>query len=534
MDRVLSLREILDAIVENFEEERVRLLPLALVNRAFSEAALDRMWSRRTVGELAALMPAHLWEKVKDQSGFILLSFYVQVRLASPFECGRDRHAQQTPTVPEAELAAALRTSRFMFYSRRVQYLSFMDPGRRWAIAVHHSILAAWQSAQATLFPKLRGLYLNGDHIQSVEGMEHALNLISPHLTALSLDFDPKRADFLEHLSTGHREIMEPVITRSRGLKTVSVRLADAQQLQLENHSRWATAVCALICASPDLRDVRFTQLTSLLTYTALQHLASCPNLKRLHFGRMHHEPAGYSFAAGDFPKLEVLKWRCYDQEARMIRAFLARPPTTHLTMVSFHSGSVLMDVIICVQIARALGAHQSLTKVELMFHTSLHDHPMSVADASWALLDPLSGLVNIEFLNVTWNFSGIELTEAQVTQLLFSWPRLRACRFGPLRNMPSCAYPQVSWSAFFNILGRCPHVEWLPISVDLEGSDMPDSDALAQLQSRKHPFRGLWQVVATEHRDTPELERIRQALPHTKSDPSQLAYEIEDDVLWE
>jgi hypothetical protein len=86
MHRALGIDDVLRLVVKHLEPTRYTssvYLPLALINRAFSEHALDKIWERPKLWDLAQRMDNNCW--------------YIEVVENTPSEDGHSNRSSPPP-----------------------------------------------------------------------------------------------------------------------------------------------------------------------------------------------------------------------------------------------------------------------------------------------------------------------------------------------------------------------------------------------------------------------------------------------------
>jgi hypothetical protein len=399
--------------------------------------------------------------------------------------------------------SALLLRSRFFHYSKRVQTLILPprirsdEPERtpKWAtreglyerVHVDHSVLRAWQRAQAVLFPKLHGLDLDFRD-SDAECTAIMWSFLAPAITDVRLNTDEQSAAIL---SADALEALAERCTHITRFTSYSHCQAQAEQVRVTSR---------LLCASAVLR---YVHVPHVITPAAVMHLSACPNLRST---RIHHDAASPrftpSFSAHSFPALERIHINDQQHGSRLVHDFVSSQATCTFRDVQFWAHmpvSAWMDVI------RRLSLHTRLTHVFLRLgYVHLHWPDSDVLSSLADLIAPLTTLPLLESVQVKPDVQGLTsaMSEAEVLRMFSQWPQLR-CWMVPTE--------QISLATFVRLLELCPQLG--SMSAVLSCVALPTEDAVARAELLDHPYE---HVITLAPAQCPSLKAVALIIART------------------
>jgi hypothetical protein len=356
-----------------------------------------------------------------------------------------------------------------------------------WRVHVDHSVLRAWQGAQAVLFPKLHGLQLDFRG-RDAECAGIMWNFLTPRITDVELCTDEQSAAALA----------------DDALQTLAERCTHITRFHLFSpgraHSEQMRVISRLLSASTALRHVH---MLDILTPATVMHLSACPNLRSMHmFLSAASSPRlTLSFPAHSFPAMEQTHIDDNQQGSRLVHEYVSSQAAGTFRDVHF---SAHMPVSAWMDVTRRLSLHPRLTHISLALeHMSVNtpdSHSSSLAD----LIAPLAKLPLLESVQVKTDLQGLtpRISEAEVLHMLSHWPRLRCWR---------ALTDHISLAAFVHLLELCPQLRSSPGVISC--AVLPTEDAVARVELLDHPYRAGTTLALTH---CPSLEAVALIIART------------------
>jgi hypothetical protein len=364
----------------------------------------------------------------------------------------------------------------------------------RWDSRVHvdHSVLRAWQHAQAALFPKLYSLDLDfRDSDTECAGI--MWNFLTPRITEVELSTDEQS---VAALADDALQMLAERCTHITRFHLFSPGRAHSEQMRI---------ISRLLSASTALRHVH---MPDVLTSAAVMHLSACPNLRfmRIFLKAASSPRLTLSLPAHSFPAMERIHINDNQHGSRLVHEFVSSQAAGTFRDVHF-SGH--MPVSAWMDVTRRLSLHPRLTHISLALEhmrvNTLDSHSSSLAD----LIAPLAKLPLLESVQVKTDLQGLipRISEAEVLHMLSHWPRLRCWM---------ALTDHISLAAFVHLLELCPQLRSSQGVISC--GVLPTEDAVARVEQLNHPYMA-GTTLALEQ--CPSLEAvaliIARTFPHVR-----------------
>jgi hypothetical protein len=517
----LRVSDIVEVIVEHIastdgsttQEKAAHedLITLSTLNRVFSAPALDQLWTDADVRSLARVMPADTCHTYAVERSYW-------------------EHFQGTGLVDAGACAVEqLLSGRFFFYSRRVRRLAWAGARR----FVAHSVLAFWLRARETLFPRLVGhCFVPGEALYMCYFRQMPEYHVYP-VTSVKVVIGPAFARLLNARNYDMEFLAEmtapvgpyPTLVHFECTLADGVRLEPGIELALGGMLR------ALLHGAPLLRDVHSRDI---LLRTALLHLATAPELRRLSIGAVQadiKEPLPpHSFQA--LEDIDIMERPHADAGAHTTLEFFAREPSSALRCARLGApdhGALTLQA--WETLTRGVGVHTSLARLSLDFSLT-GTREMSHAEraaALWRILEPLAALVQLEYLRLCGAHAFV-LPEERVLELLSHWPHLRvwsnmsvgregASSLRPLHEKwlpPAHAYLPLSMRALMRVMLQHPLLLELPVGAQC--GSLPGDGLVQEVEALKHSYGGPVRLEDYDEDQVEEVEEIMErCFPHVR-----------------
>jgi hypothetical protein len=371
---------------------------------------------------------------------------------------------------------------------------------------VDHRIISAWAANLDIFLPNLSVLDLSSHGVYSTSNLEAAFSLLSPRIKKLTLHLGPQSADALANIPA---KIMSRFHASCSGL--VQLCLVIRRRGLGGTPTASKIILGGFVIASHNLQHADFAR-TDGLDYEAFLHLAALPDLRYLDVGQFHLNPTAPALPAGSFARLDEFRAQVRNQDTLVVHAFLVLPPTGQLrkfSLTMYPNYTITINTF--THVVQALRSFRTLVVVKICPVLS-PEEVLSVerANASWDILEPLSGLPVLQRLDILGTLPFV-ISEERLLLLAAAWPRLEHWEISVFRPPPGTpVYMHISLVVLLEMLRRCVAVEHLPY-FEVANAPLPDEDELAAFAQQNHVFRGMVRAAVDEA--APLVQTLRRVL---------------------
>jgi hypothetical protein len=488
------LRDIVSQLSTSKQDDRRALGALATVNRDFSECAIDRLWMNITPWAFEHVMSKDPAMKVS----------HTWPANTSTTDCSR--RIQRFDSVADITVNALLR-SRVAFYSGRVHGLLF-SLGSKSRYPTDVRVLSLLQEAHARLLPKVKEVAFDVSELDATAArcMQIAVAMTTPKVREIIF-----RIGSISDTASAHfnHQFFRTLRSRCTGLTHIVIRLPRDPDGHIQTAAKGLTR--AFVEGSTNLRQVRLAREFELADHALLERLAGLHELRYLDVGAPRTMDLNtLSLKPGSFSKLDTLRLDDTDENAQLIHTILGHVNRlSDLKLRTYCKPGIPGPHP---RLARDIGACTSLKRLRWRF--SVPDDtpaPGQVPGVCWSTFQPLQSLAALEFLHISCLLP-LQLSDAQILDLLSHWPRLRSWTHKNYADLDS--HTDVSLRTLLSGLTRCPLVEELPLK--LSDLNLPEESILAELEAMRHPFEHVFPMIkeGAEDPDDALVQTLQRVLP--------------------